>query len=87
MTHKDGSISCDFCGRPESRTTVLVAGQNDAHICDCCAWDCAMLVYEEIKDRFWGESPQNIVEKPFPLALYTFADTPENTNDNEEDEK
>lgn len=46
-----------------------------------------MLVYEEIKDRFWGESPQNIVEKPFPLALYTFADTPENTNDNEEDEK
>ena len=44
MTHKDGYTFCNFCGSHESRVTFLVAGQRDTHICDCCAWDCAMLI-------------------------------------------
>ena len=55
MTHKDGYTFCNFCGSHESRVTFLVAGQRDTHICDCCAWDCAMLIYEKMKDRYNGE--------------------------------
>lgn len=64
MTHKDGYTFCNFCGSHESRVTFLVAGQRDTHICDCCAWDCAMLIYEKMKDRYNGEQTDTVMEKP-----------------------
>lgn len=63
MTHKDGYTFCNFCGSHESRVTFLVAGQRDTHICDCCAWDCAMLIYEKMKDRYNGEQTDTVMEK------------------------
>ena len=78
MTHKDGYTLCNFCGSHESRVTFLVAGQRDTHICDCCAWDCAMLIYEKMKDRYNGE-PQY---PTFPC----FKELPENEQSALEDE-
>ena len=68
MTHKDGYTFCNFCGSHESRVTFLVAGQRDTHICDCCAWDCAMLIYEKMKDRYNGEQTDTVMEKPLTAA-------------------
>jgi hypothetical protein len=68
MTHKDGYTLCNFCGSHESRVTFLVAGQRDTHICDCCAWDCAMLIYEKMKDRYNGEQTDTVMEKPLTAA-------------------
>ena len=68
MTHKDGYTFCNFCGSHESRVTFLDAGQRDTHICDCCAWDCAMLIYEKMKDRYNGEQTDTVMEKPLTAA-------------------
>ena len=83
MTHRDGTVTCNFCGCPDSRATVLVSGQNDSHICDSCTWDCAMMIYEEIKDRYWGEEPYKVIEKPTRSDMIIFADTPEDSNEQE----
>ena len=85
MTHKDGYVSCNVCGRHESQAIILVAGQNDSHICDCCAWDCTVMIYEEVKDRYRGEESKGLIEKPTRLDVYTFADTPDDTTKNEKD--
>lgn len=84
MTNKDGFIYCDFCGCHESRTTLLMAGENDSHICDCCAWDCATFIYEEIKKRFLEEKPKGTIQKTAQSDVYTSANTSDNTNKNEE---
>ena len=86
MTHKDGYASCNFCGRHESRVTFLVAGQRDTHICDCCAWDCTMLIYEKMKDRYNGEQTDTVMEKPRHPNLPCFKELPENEQSALEDE-
>ena len=83
MTDKDGYVSCNFCGRHES---FLVAGQRDTHICDCCAWDCAMLIYEKMKDRYNGEQTETVMEKPQYPNLPRLNELPENEQSILEDE-
>ena len=86
MTHKDGYTFCNFCGSHESRGTFLVAGQRDTHICDCCAWDCAMLIYEKMKDRYNGEQTDTVMEKPRHPNFPCFNELPENEQSALEDE-
>lgn len=42
-----------------------------------------MMIYEEIKDRYWGEEPYKVIEKPTRSDMIIFADTSEDSNEQE----
>ncbi len=44
----DNRIRCSFCGKPEEQVRKLIAGPNDAFICDECIEICAEIIDEEL---------------------------------------
>ena len=60
---KNGEQCCSFCGKPKSRTKVLISGPNGLAICDECVEICS----EEIKSG--QESPAETVELKKPSEI------------------
>ena len=44
----DNNLRCSFCGRSENQVRRLIAGPNNAYICDECVEICASIVDDEI---------------------------------------
>ncbi len=51
----DKRVRCSFCGKPQSQTNRLIAG-NDAYICD----ECVRLCIDIIGDDFYEDEPENV---------------------------
>ncbi len=60
---KDEELCCSFCGKPKSRTKVLISGPDGLAICDECVEIC------EEKIRQAEEKPTDIVELKKPAEI------------------
>lgn len=67
---KDKKLCCSFCGKPEDLVRKLIAGPNDAYICDECVDICAEILDEEMGETVETEELQINLLKPKEIKAF-----------------
>ncbi len=64
---------CNFCGQKEQAVGLLIAGQQNVHICDNCITQ-ASAILEEAKEKHFTESALSLDDLPKPVEIKQFLD-------------